>query len=259
MAGGWLDITDGGGERREALQPGLTRVGAQGDIAHPSAGDDEIHVWDQPPRAIYVGGGDPPTVDGKPLDEAPLAPGTRLQWRGMTLVYGGDAAAADQAALEEIPLAAPPPAAAPAAVAPRGLPEGEDRVWKRLKAGMMVELGLADRVAAKRWQDAVVGGSFNPDDCASEILARSAAKADDPRVLERSGRLLRDLLMAPLLSGTRGASRRARTAAKGTVAMILSQGIAFLVYTVIVLIAFLLLRVRGVSLDGFFDRLLMRG
>jgi hypothetical protein len=253
MAGGWLDITDGAGRRRHVLQTGLTRIARDGDVAHGAAGDDELHVWDQPPRAVFVGSGDPPTSAGRPFEELPLRPGSSVAWRGMTVVYGGQAAPADQAPLQELPAepAPPPPRAEAAARAPE-----EERVWSRLKAGMLVELGIADRVTAKRWQDAVVSNAFDPDRCAQDILARSAVAPGEPRLLERSARLLRDLLMAPLFSGSRGAARRARQATKGVVAMVVSQAVAFGVYTAIVLAAMLLLRLRDVSFDAFLDRIL---
>jgi hypothetical protein len=178
----------------------------------------------------------------------------------MTLTYGGQAAPEDQAALEEVAVAAPAPIQAgnAGAGASAGLAPAEERVWRRLKAGMLVELGMADRVTAKRWQDAVVSNAFDPDRCAEDILARSGVLPGDPRLLERSSRLVRDLLMAPLLAGTRGATRRARQATKGIVAMIVAQSITFVIYSTIVLVALLLLRVRNVSVDGFLDRILGR-
>ncbi len=261
MAGGWLDISDASGTRREALRDGLTRIGGvDGEIPLEASGSDQLHVWDRPPRAIFVGGGTAPTLNGRALDEEQLKPGDQLEWHGVKLVYGGEAAPDDHAALEEIPLAPPPaPAAAQPAVVARGLPPEEDKVWKRLQAGLLVELSMADRVTAKRWQDAVMRDDFDADQCAREILARSPGRGGDPKMIERSGRLLRDLLMAPLLSGSRGASRKARQAAKGGMAMILSQGIAFVVYSLIVLAILLLLRLRGVEFDALFDRMMMRG
>ena len=255
MAGGWLDITDAAGSRRHALAGGLTRIARDGDVRVAAAGGDEIHVWDQPPRAVYVGEGDAPTAGGRAFEELALKPGVSFAWRGMTFAYGGQAAETDQAPLEEleVPVAA---RSAPAPVAHAGLPKEEDRVWRRLKSGMLVELGLADKVTAKRWQDAVVSNAFDPDRCADDILARSGVAPGDSRMLERSGRLLRDLLMAPLLAGSRGAARKARQATKGVVAMVVAQAIAFVIYSTIVLVALLLLRLQDVSLDGFLDRIL---
>ncbi len=140
-------------------------------------------------------------------------------------------------------------------------PEGnaERAAWRRVRAGILVELGLADRVAAKSWQRAVVERRFRPDACADEILARSAVAGDDARVLQRTGVLLRDLLMAPLGRGARGAGRRARQAVRGGLAFVLAQGLALLVFCLIVAALAVVLRLKGHSLDGWVDRLLGRG
>jgi hypothetical protein len=228
-------------------------VGQGGQIPHPGAGGDELHVWDQPPRVIHVGGGDRPTSGGSGFEELALSPGVAFQWRGTSYVYGRAAVPKEEIEIEQVEIEQVTGLAAAPAVHRSELTPADERVWKRLKAGMYVELGLADRVTSKRWQDAVVSHGFDPDRCASEILARSAVADSESRVLERSGRLLRDLLMAPLLSGTRGATRRARQATRGVVAMVLTQALAFVAYTTILLVALLLLRIRGVSLDGFFD------
>lgn len=257
MAGGWLDVTDASGTRRHALTEGLTRVGGSAaDVPVPGSGSDELQVWDQPPRAIFIGVGEAPLLGGTPLEEAQLRPGDTITWRGTTLTYGGQAASDDVAPLEEIPVASSAPAAAAQVPTTRGLSPEEEQVWKRLNAGLLVELGLADRVTAKKWQDAVMRDAFDPDQCAAEILARSSGKGGAPKVVERSGRLLRDLLMAPLLSGTRGATRRARETTKGAVAMLVAQGTAFLVYSLIILAILLLLRMRDVDFNGLFDRMI---
>ena len=76
---------------------------------------------------------------------------------------------------------------------------------------------------------------------------------------ERAGRLLRDFLMAPTMRGARG--ERAAACVRrpaGGVAFVLAQGIALAVYTLIVLVAMLLLRVRDVSFDALLDRILLR-
>jgi hypothetical protein len=66
--------------------------------------------------------------------------------------------------------------------------------------------------------------------------------------------------MAPVTRGIAGAGRRARLAAKGGTAMVVAQLVGIAVYTVIVLVVFLLIRVKwDVSFDGFFDRLVGRG
>lgn len=129
-------------------------------------------------------------------------------------------------------------------------PSAEERMWKRLKAGLCVELGLADPAAARRWQDAVAEDAFDPDRSAEEILARSGVAPGEPLLLERTGRLQRDLLMAPL------AGARARVARKGLLGHLGGQALALAVYTAIVLGALLLLRLRGASVDGLLDAVL---
>ena len=61
MAGRWLDISDALGTRREVLRDGLTRIGG-GDAEIPLAGSgtDQLHVWDDPPRMLFIGAGSRP-------------------------------------------------------------------------------------------------------------------------------------------------------------------------------------------------------
>ncbi len=279
----WIEITDANGTRREPLRAGLTRVGG-GDAEVPLSGTgaDELHLWDDPPRAVFVGAGAQPRCAGAPFAERGLAPGDRIEWAGALLEVGEDAAkvgedaaevgetAAAEASLEEIaPAPAAPVGSAGTASAPLdmggtggtgGVPttDAGERTMARLRAGLLVDLGLSDPAVVKRWQRAVVDGSFDADLCAGAVAAASRAAPDDPRMRERAGRLLRDFVMAPTTRGARGASRRVRQAARGGVAFVLAQGIALFVYSVIVLVALLLLRVRDVSLDGFLDRILFR-
>ncbi len=261
----WLEITDEGGrQRRESLNRGLTRVGGRdGEIALAGSGGEQLHVYDQPPRMVYVGSGSPPLRDGEPFEETALSSGDRVEWKGARIVFRGPAS---EASLEEIPVIDDPPAATLPATGP-GLAPGEvalsadeARAWRRLRAGLLVELGLADKQVARSWQDAVRRGEFDADACARELLAAERALGDprraSERVIERTAMLARDLLMAPLLRGGRGATRKARQAVKGTVAMALSQLLALLVYSVIVLVMLLLLRHRGLEFDAFFDRIL---
>ncbi|MEX1023539.1 MAG: hypothetical protein WD226_00555 [Planctomycetota bacterium] len=255
---GWLDVEDDAGVRRHPLTEGLTRLGGAGaQLTVPDVGGDQVHVWNDPPRAIFVGTGRPPRLNGAPLAEAALRPGDRLEWNGARFVYGGKPASEHEAELEEL-AGDEPSAAYVAAPVGRVLSLREERIWDRLVAGMFVELGLADRAAAKRWQGEVIAGGFDADACAREILARSGQAADDPRIEERSTRLLRDLLMAPLLKGAKGASRRARQAAQGGVAYIIANVIAFGVFALITLLGLLLLRIQEYDLNAFLDRLLGR-
>ena len=258
----WLEVAVGGTSRRYELKSGLTSVGARGDVALEAQGGDQLHFWDQPPKMVFVGRGAQPRVNGLPRDEAQLSPGDAIEWAGARLVYGREGGAAQ---LQELDLAAVAPAAAlsvaeqppPAqavAPAPSGLHPSEEQTWRRLKAGMLVELGLADRAAARRWQDAVLRGEFEPDSCARDVLGTSTLGPADPRLAERSARLLRDLLMAPMTRGVSGASRRARTAARSGAAFLLAQGIVIALYSALLLLALLILRLRwGWSVDGFLD------
>src|SRR5688572_23440708 len=55
--GEWvLEVDEGGAVRRETLASGLTRVGGQGcEITLARAGADQLHVWDAPPKLVFVG------------------------------------------------------------------------------------------------------------------------------------------------------------------------------------------------------------
>ena len=252
MAGGWLDVEGVGEPRRVVLEGDRTVVGgADSAVVVPGAGPDRLHVWNEPPRVVFVGQGESPRIDGASFDERALRPGDEIRWHGVTLRYGGEAAAADRASLEEVAL--PVSAAAPAPVAP---PAAAPWV-RRLQAGLMVEQGLADRKAAKRWQDEVKAGRFDPDRCAQDILGASEVP-DEMRLLERSPRLQRDLLMAPLQTGARGSARRARRAAKSGFAFLIAQAVGLFVYSAILLAIALFLRLRGTEFDALFDRLLLR-
>jgi hypothetical protein len=256
VTGRWIEITDASGTRREPLRAGLTRVGGgDAEVLLAGVGSDELHVWDDPPRAVFVGAGAQPRYGGTPFTERALAPGDRIEWAGAVLELGEGHAS--EASFEEIV----DPARAvtgPGVSAVAGAEGDGERTLARLRAGLLVDLGLTDASVVKRWQRAVVDGSFDADLCAGAVAAASRAGADDPRMRERAGRLLRDFVMAPTTRGARGASRRARQAARGGIAFVLAQGLALLVYSVIVLVALLLLRVRDVSLDGFLDRILFR-
>ena len=132
-----------------------------------------------------------------------------------------------------------------------GLDERDERMWKRLKAGLCVELGLADPAAVRRWQDAAGADAFDPDRSAEEVLARSGVRPGEPLLLERSGTLQRDLFMAPL-----AAERGARGERRGLLGVLLGHALALTLYTVLVLAGLLLLRVRGASVDGLLDAFL---
>jgi hypothetical protein len=251
---GWLEIETAGGTIRTELKPGLTRVGGAGaDVGLVDPPRGELHFWDDPPKLVYIGPEPAPTVDGEPVEERPLRPGDVVRWAGATLRYGAPAAAEPApAVLEELP-----PERASAA---RGaVSEGGGAAWTRVRAGMLADLGLADRKATRRWQDAVLRGEFDPDACARDLLAGSSVQGGDARLLERSARLLRDFLMTPLATGSRGAARRMRGAAKSGTAFVVAQGIVILIYTAILGTMMVLARLKwGWSFDELFDRVLGR-
>src|SRR5690606_5569118 len=135
--------------------------------------------------------------------------------------------AGPRAALEEITISEALPAAAPVAAAPRA----PSRAWHLVRAGLLADLGLADRAAVKRWQDAVVRNEFDADAAARDLSQGAQASEADPRLVERSARLLRDFLMASFQRGVQGAGRRVRNATRTGVAMIVAQLVAVGVYT----------------------------
>lgn len=252
-----------GARRRVALRRGLTIVGgAKADVPVGGVDNDQLHVWDQPPKLVFVGFGEAPTASGARFEERTLASGDVVTWRGVRLEFGGLLAARiEEIELPSAPVAAPgttpgaTPGAASAGASFVGLAGADEQFWRRLKAGIAVEQGLAEGAVARRWQDAVMRSEFDPDAAARDILA-TVRGLDDQRLGERSARLQRDLIMAPLATSSRGATRKLRGAAQSMVAMVISQFVVLSVSLLLVLVAQFVARVRlGWSLDEFFDRL----
>ena len=245
----WLEVELPAGKRKHALAPGLTRLAAEGgDIQIPGAGQGELHLWDRPPKLLYLGAGGQPRVNGKACDESALSHGDAIEWGSVRLTFGFDDG---QAALEEIPVAA-----TPAAVPASALAEADERLWRRLKAGMLVELGLGDKAAARRWQDSISRGGFEPDSCARDLLGGVDVSASDPRLVERSGRLMRDLVMVPVTRGVRGAGRKLRGAARSGLAFAVMQLVVFAITAMLVVVAMFLGHLNGWSIDEFFEGIL---
>ncbi len=250
VSGGWLDIEERGGVHREVLRDGLTRVGGTGaDIVLPGAVDGELHLWNRPPRAIFVGRGPRPKKAGVPFEESELRPGDAIEWAGVVLRYGGEAASADQAALEELP-------ASGDEARPRELADELAAGARRVLAGLACDLGLVDPASVRAWQQAVLEQRFDPEACARELLPPVLAPEVRQRLLDRSGTLLRDFVMAPFASGSRAARRRLRHVTRSTLAFLVAQGLALLAFVLIVLAAMLVLRSRGFSFDELLDRVL---
>jgi hypothetical protein len=244
-----LDVDTGQGPERRLLARGLTLVGGdEGDLPLPASGTDRLHVWDQPPKLMFVGVGEPPRVNGRTLEETELKNGDAIEWAGARLVFGTEAAA-----LEELPLEQPGPRR-PATAAAAGLPSDERVLWQRLHAGLLVELGMADKTAERRWQEAVVRGEFEPDAAARDLLANTQGPSGDPRLRERTARLMRDLVMAPAQRGLRGAGRSARRATRHGLAWLVSQLVVASIFFLMAVVALFVIRARwGWSVDAALD------
>lgn len=256
MPQAWIELTDARGTRhRHSLREGLTTIGGRrGDVALADTDGDQLHIWDRPPKLLFVGAGEPPKVNGRAAEEHALRSGDVIEWRGARLEFSGLAFAQ----LEEIEL---PPEPAPVAPVATGA-TSEDPAWNRLRAGLLVELGLAEPQAARRWQDAILRSEFEPESCARDLLSSSSVPAGDPRLLERATRLQRDLIMSPVQRGLRGQTRRIRSAASNWFAMVLMQLLVLVVFMALFGVALFIVRVRWEwSVDAYLDRLaaLLRG
>lgn len=138
------------------------------------------------------------------------------------------------------------------------LQDWELKAWRRIAAGLLVEQGVSDKDSAKRWQAHVKAGDFDPDHCARELLAAPIKKPSEveSKLLLRTARLERDLVMTPLLRGVSGASRKARTATKTGVAALVTQLIVIAIYSVLIFLFLLVLAYKGVHVDAFFQSIL---
>jgi len=245
MADQWLELKDGQETRRIPLSGALTKIGgASPDVSMLGLPAGELHIWSDPPKVVMVAGQTSPSVNGAPCREALLADGDRIDWGEVSLQFRRAEAAA---VLQEIVVDAP--AQAPAAPAF----DGGGASWDRVRAGMMVELGLADKAAVRTWQESVMRGEFSPDACARDLTRGVQVDPEDPRFMERSGRLLRDFLMASTMSGAGGAKRKARQAGKKGAAILVSQLFVLVVYTLIILVVMALLHAKWP--ETFFDPL----
>jgi hypothetical protein len=255
----WLEIEVGGVTSRADLRSGLTRLGGEGcDVVIPGAPEGELHIWSDPAKLIHISGGISPLVGGKPVVEADLSSGETILWQGVRIVFRGARPVVEEIVIEPsapAPTPAPTrPLAAIAAIDP------DERAWTRVRAGLSIDLGLVRGKVVSRWQEAVLRNEFDADVCAREVLDEGALPLDDPRLVERSGRLLRDFLMASLQRGVQGAGRKIRSQARSGTAYLMANAIAITVYSAIVLAVMLLMRLKwNTSFDAFFDFILGRG
>lgn len=241
----------GGIKSRADLRTGMTRLGGPGcDVVIPGAPEGELHVWSDPAKIIRISGKAALEVDGKPEEEALLSPGQTLRWGGTVMTYRNSVPV-----LQEIE---PPSNKVPSGLHSLNANDPTQKAWIRTQAGLAIDLGLVPRKTVSRWQEAVLQQEFDPDTCAQEALAAAEKfTLDDPRVIERSGRLLRDFLMASLQRGLSGAGRRIRTQAKSGSAFLMANVIGILIYSSMILVGMLLARFKwGVSFDHIFDTVL---
>lgn len=230
---------DGRPDRSIALPAGTITVGGPGstvELSELGAGalrfvvpDDAAgeHVVERPSGSAEL------RVDARSGERFVLEDGALLEWAGLRLRFDAEAA------LDEVALA---PAPSPA--------------WERLKAGVLVDMGRAHKATAKRWQEAVAAGTWDPTAAAREILAASGVPDDDPALVERCSRLGRDFLMQPTLRGARGAARATRKAGRNLFAYVLAQSMVVLLFAVLFAIGLLVARYEGVELDGLLDAVL---
>ena len=248
MAEQWLELRDGAESRRIPISGALTKIGGTSpDVSMLGLPQGELHVWSDPPKVVKVAGGAPLSVNGAECPDALLADGDRVDWGGVQFSFRRQEA---EPVLQEIEVeSAVRPAPSPAA--------GGGASWERVRAGMMVELGLADKASVRTWQESVMRGEFSPDACARDLAAGADVASDDPRLMERSARLLRDFLMSSAMTGAGGARRKARQAGKKGAAIIVSQLFVLLVYTLIILVVMALLHAKWPEtfFDPLFDRL----
>lgn len=257
MTGPWLSLRTAGEERRILLDRSVIRLGGPGaDVPLDGIASGQLHVWTAPPKAVRVGGGPELFVGGARVEEALLEPGVVAVWGPCELTIGGVTAVLEELASEP-PRGAPAAAASAGGVSPSGLGPNAQRVFERLQAGLLVELGLAHRDDTKRWQTSVVQGEWDADACARDVLGRAQATPEDPRLVERAGRLQRDLVMASFQRGLRKAGRSARGAARQGSAFVLANILAMTCYSLILVAIAFLLRVKwGWSFDELIDRAL---
>lgn len=244
-----------GAGREVVLQNGLTRLGgadARGIDVKIAGAEGELHVWDDPPKVVRVRGEEALVGQGGEMaDEFVLENGTTFVWAGTRFRFS------HEPVLQEIIEEEPAVTAGPSGGYGAAMSTDERRAFERVAAGLLVDAGLADKKVAKRWQAAVVQKQWDADACAREVIASAGPGAlGDLGLIERAGRLERDLVMASFQRGIKGAARRARGKARSTTAFFVANLVAILVYSAIILALLIAARVGyDWSLDAIVDRI----
>ncbi len=261
-----LTIQSSGNTRSVALRPGLTRIGseeARGIHVGIAGAEGELHLWDDPHKVVRVSGSEPITVGGQQVEEFALDHGAGFDWCGAHFELDLGSTVLEEIQAAPAPAPAPAPLAGPVAgpvaepvAGARGLGPSEAQAFERIAAGVLVDVGLADKAVVKRWQAAVLAQEWDADAAARAILASSAGGMSDPKFLARAARLERDLVMSSYQRGIKGASRRVRGAAKNSTAFFVANVVAISVYSAIILALLILARVSyGWDLNGIIDRM----
>ncbi len=239
----WIEITQAGKKTRHGLSSAGLCVGGPGaavQIAGLGAG--QLSFEADPWRVSYTGPEPAPYCAGQPVGELLLRAGAQLDWAGIRIQYN------EALLLEELPT---PELGATLEAFPS---PGEQQAWLRLRAGLLVDLGLADRRTVKRWQKEVLGGQLDHDLCAREI--NQGVLRGDGRLADRAGRLMRDFLMASKLKGLSGAARGTRGAVRSFFSMLIAQFVAIGIYSLILMGCMIFIHRGGTSFDALFDAIL---
>lgn len=226
--------------RIEARATGCT-LGDPGS-EHPLSGVSEgrLELFGPPWRVRVVRGAAALEAGGRPAVEAALEAGHSVRWGDFEIELEMELEPLGEVAATAVPAGRSSPA--------------EPAAWRWLKAGLAVELGLADRSAAKDVQASVRAGQFSAEKAAAQLLAKSPVADDDGRLLARASLLTRDLVMAPTLRGTGAAARAGRGCVRGFLAFSVVQLAGLALFTLLVLALLLGLRWQGTSLDAHADR-----
>lgn len=229
--------------RIEVRSTGCTLGDPGSDNPLPGVSEGRLELTGPPWRLRVVRGAAALEAGGRPAVEAALDAGQAVRWGDFEL----------ELELELEPLGEGEVAMAAAA---HRSSAAEPTAWRWLKAGLAVELGLADRSEAKDVQASVRAGQFSAEKAADQLLAKGTIADDDGRLLARASVLTRDLVMAPTMRGTGAAARAGRGCVRGFLAFSVVQLAGFVLFTLLVLALLLGLRWQGTSLDAHADRLL---